>query len=260
MTAASWAPGPQDPPWPGEEVHVWGARLDLDDAALARMEVVLAPDERLRANRFHRERDRRRFVAAHGILRALLGGYLERDPASVAFIHGARGKPALDPSMEPPASPAASLDKPGRLHFNISHSGTIAAIAVAAGREVGVDLESPDRALRNDSIVARYFPPEEAARLHTMPHEDRAAAFLRSWVCKEAFAKALGLGLAALDVRTIQLMTAGGAVRLEGTTEAARELIHGWALQELPPLEGCPGAVVSAGGNRELRLWRWTGD
>ena len=61
-------------------VHVWSADLDLDDARIAALGTTLDPAETARARRFHFERDRRRFTAARGILRTLLGRYLDVPP------------------------------------------------------------------------------------------------------------------------------------------------------------------------------------
>ncbi len=244
----SWeAPPPVLPPL-GDTVHVWGARLDLPDGELTRLEHLLSDDERARASRLQRPADRRRFVAAHGILRRVLSTYTGLEPAGITLVAGPHGKPALQP-----AASAA-------IRFNMSHAGSVAAFAIASAREVGVDVEAPDRALRGDAIARRYFPEQEAATLGDLREEERAGAFLRSWVCKEAFAKALGVGLAALDVRGFALVTAAGeSARLEGTTDAARQALAGWTLFELPPLYGLPAALVVQGTGCLPRFWLFGG-
>ena len=93
-----------------------------------RLPAALAPDVLARADRFAFPHDRRRYVAAHGALRAILGGYLNTTPAGVPIRYTPQGKPYL----APPSSD---------IRFNLSHSGELALIAVTRGREVGVDVE-----------------------------------------------------------------------------------------------------------------------
>ncbi len=45
--------------------------------------------------RFRFERDRQRFIAAHGVLRDLLGRYLETQPGGIRYVYNAFGKPVF---------------------------------------------------------------------------------------------------------------------------------------------------------------------
>jgi 4'-phosphopantetheinyl transferase len=142
--------------------------LDLDADAPD----VLDADERARAARFARERDGRRWAAARAALRTLVGERVGLPPRSVAFGYGPHGKPAA----------------PG-VRFNISHAGGVGLIALAAEREVGVDLERLDR---RSAAVERALTPGERAALAA---GERHLALLRTWCRKEALAKAAGTGL-----------------------------------------------------------------
>ena len=77
-----------------DEVHVWQACLDVDDASLQQLERVLSADEKERASRFHFERDRKRFVAGRATLRNLLSRYLRIQAEQIQFSYGTEGKPA----------------------------------------------------------------------------------------------------------------------------------------------------------------------
>ena len=147
--------------------------------ALAR---TLSTGERARAGRFHRARDRDRFIAGHGLLRILLGDALGRSPSSLRFHYNAHGKPALE---ETP------------LAFSLSHSEGVALFALAWGRAVGVDIERVRLDIAAGSLAERYLPAGESAQLSALPPESRADAFTRAWVRHEAYLKALGVGLAA---------------------------------------------------------------
>ena len=76
------------------------------------------------------------------------------------------------------------------LHFNCSHSGRIAACALC-DRPVGLDVQelTPYR----ESLVRRFFAPEEQALLARSNDRDRD--FTRLWALKESWIKAIGTGL-----------------------------------------------------------------
>ncbi len=112
------------------ELHVW--RIPLDTPSNPSIfEDVLSPDEEQRARRFRMESIRKRFVVTHGVLRRILASYTECSPKQLTFQIADNGKPQLSY----PECPLASW------HFNLSHSGDFALVAVAKGSEVGVDIE-----------------------------------------------------------------------------------------------------------------------
>lgn len=167
---------------PGE-IQLWTADLDLEESSLKSLRQTLSPDELERAGRFLRETDRRRFTTARGILRRLAADYLASTPSELRFSYGAKGKPAL-------------VGETG-LGFNLSHCEGRALYAFAWNRELGVDLELPRQGLDTMAIAERYFNPEEAETLRKMPAADRQRQFFRLWTEREAYAKALGIGLGA---------------------------------------------------------------
>ena len=71
-----------------EQVHVWRASLAIPDSVLQRFGRVLSPAEQARARRYRFARDRRCFVAGRGILRTILGAYVECSPAELVFEYG----------------------------------------------------------------------------------------------------------------------------------------------------------------------------
>src|SRR4051812_41766383 len=100
-------------PLPPDEVHVWTASRDASDDMVGAMRSLLTDDERRRADRFAFPHDRRRFAVGRGLLRVILGRYLDRPPGSLRFVANAHGKPGLDPGPD--------ADIP--LRFNLAHSG-----------------------------------------------------------------------------------------------------------------------------------------
>jgi hypothetical protein len=140
-------------------LHIW--RADLD-AVGPQIERVLDAQEQERAERIVREPARRRWRAARGVLRTLLGAYTEQAPSALRFIQNEHGKPMLD------------LSGARAVRFNLSHSGGLVVYALSKDRAVGVDVE----------LVCRG----SSARVY---REDQ----LRSWVRREAEGKRLGVGV-----------------------------------------------------------------
>jgi 4'-phosphopantetheinyl transferase len=217
-------------PPPGE-VHVWSVALDLPDADVGVLGGVLAEDELLRAGRIRSEDGRRRAVVSRASLRALLGRYLGRAPAEIAFAAGPEGKPRLE-------------DAGAALRFNLSHSADLALVAVAREAEVGIDVEHVRPRDDLAGLARRTFA--EAEREAIDADGDRDRAFYRHWVAKEAYVKATGHGVRSLRSFEVLLEAPEGArlVHVGGDpAEAAR-----WTLALLEPGEGYVGAVVAEGG------------
>lgn len=157
---------------------------------------LLSPEEHARAERFLRERERRLWSRAHGVLRTLLGRYLAQDPRTLRFTPGAHGKPALlDDRPESPATPKRAAVTPAPLSFNLSHSGGLALYAFSAIGPVGVDVEVADRPIDELAIAARAFDSEEVRRLAELEPAVREQEFLRAWVRHEAALKCRGIGI-----------------------------------------------------------------
>jgi 4'-phosphopantetheinyl transferase len=210
-------------------VDVVVAPLQFDAAAQV---ALLTRDERQRAARFARERDRRRFIAARALLRQLLATRLGAAAESIELITNAFGKPALARNSGAPD-----------LRFNLSHCGDLAVYAFAEAREVGVDIEAV-RALDDaDAIAARSFSKSEYQAYRALPERERPLGFFYGWTRKEAFVKARGSGLSQpLDGFDVSLAPAEPARILRvGRTPGAR---CGWTLRSLFPAPGFIGALV----------------
>src|SRR3954451_15639432 len=150
-----------------DAVEVW--HVDLRAPAPP----VLSADEHERAGRYARGDDGRRWAAARGALRVLIGERAGLHPRAVGFVHGPHGKPHVE----------------GGPFFNLSHAGSIALVALSGGREVGIDAERTDR--RSHAILRALTASERESLGETPAHLD----LMRIWCRKEALAKATGGGL-----------------------------------------------------------------
>jgi 4'-phosphopantetheinyl transferase len=220
------------------EVHVWRAELDLEGASLEGLLATLAPDEHARAARFRFAAHRNRFVAARGILRRILGGYLDRRPGELHFVYNSNGKPVL----------ASDCDW---LRFNVSHAAGLALYAVSREREVGVDVERLRPDVAGDDIAARYFSVAELAELRELPLAARVRAFFDCWTRKEAYVKALGQGL------SLPLKEFNVPVTRHKPTRLVDQQGRSWLLRPLEVGPDYAAAVVGEGEDWDLRLWQW---
>lgn len=235
-----WLPLVSAPELANAEVHVWRAPLTADSSVVQWLHGTLQPDERSRAERFILERDRKRFIAARGILRQLLGAYLQCEPQKLDFMYGPYGKPAIS---------SARLRRP--LSFNVSHSHELALIAVASGRELGIDVEKIRPEFAGEEIATRYFSAPEIDELRQLPVAQRAEGFFHCWTRKEAYVKALGEGLRfPLDSFRVSL-TPGSPARLQSAD------CHRWTLRSLAPEHGYVAALVGEGSDWQMRQFSW---
>jgi 4'-phosphopantetheinyl transferase len=199
------------------EVHVWRGSLDHAEPILARLRHLLSDDELARADRFHFERDRSRYISGRGQLRMLIGAHLGLAPDEIRFRYGAYEKPHL----------------PGKqMWFNVSHSGSVVLFALTRIGEVGIDVELDDANFARERIAERFFSAREVAVLRSLPAELQARAFLSCWTRKEAFIKARGDGLALpLDSFDVSLAPGQRATLLR-TEWSGREPTE-WSLSDL---------------------------
>ena len=187
-------------------VYIWEGRLEAADHVAAAARSLLSADERARADRFIYDRHRRRYTLAQAHLRRVLAGLNDTRPEEIAFEFGEHGKPFL------PEGPS----------FNQSHSEDRIMIGVAAEGRLGVDIEEIREVRYLLGIADKNFGDDEAARLHAAPEHRRLELFFRLWTRKEAFLKAVGVGLTH-SLRTFSVDPAPGAkrglLRVEGLGE-----------------------------------------
>lgn len=220
-------------------VALWQIELRASPAALPRLWSQLSEEERDRADRFVFPHHRERFIVAHAALRQILGETLGQPPATIEFRKGSHDKPYLTT---------------GSLHFNLSHSADQAVVACSTEAEVGVDIEQIRDRMELDSMARQVFSPSERAKLMALRGDVKRDAFFRTWSRKEAFIKALGLGLArelgSFDVPLDPAVPARLTATRPDPSEASR-----WRMWDLPAPPGFMAAVVL--GNADGRA-QWT--
>jgi 4'-phosphopantetheinyl transferase len=241
-----WCAGTDLPEFNPGEIRAWLVDLDSElspdavDSAEPGLELeVLSDDERARAARFVRARDRRRFARCRASLRQILGALLHASSASLRFRAVGQGKPELDFET----MGVNTSDARARLRFNVSHSAELALIGVCRGHELGVDIERVRRMSEADRIVASFFSPAERAEFAAIPDHLKGLAFFRGWTRKEAVLKGLGTGLAGLAAH---YETGFGTAELPAyfipATPSPR--VEHWQLWETAPRAGFVATVA----------------
>lgn len=190
-------------PSPTKVCQVW--TLDPDElkaADLAFGRRLLSADEIQRADRFHFERDRRIFAAAHALLRLALSREApEVAPDEWRFATGLHGRPEIVGS--------------GRgLRFNLSHTRGLVGCLVAREIDCGIDIEDAARTTAVEGLEGLVLAERERGSMESLEPAERQDRLLRYWTLKEAYAKARGLGL-SLPIKQVTFQLDDAAPRLE---------------------------------------------
>jgi 4'-phosphopantetheinyl transferase len=226
-----------------DEIHIWCASLDQP---VSRFQRLLSMDEIMRAEQYHFEEDRKRFIICRGILRTILGYYLDVEPGRFQFCYGKNKKPAL-----------SDIFVKGEIRFNLSHSEGLALYAFTRDREIGVDIEHIRDIPEIEKIAERFFSERENAVIRVLPKSKKKEAFFNCWTRKEAFIKATGDGLSwPLDRFDVSLVPGEPArlQRIEGDSRAASQ----WYIEDLKPAPGFAAACAVKGRIGRVRCWQWS--
>jgi 4'-phosphopantetheinyl transferase len=235
---------PLVPPTPSSlmsgDVHVWCADVNAPWPASI-LYGVLSEEERVRARSFAFEEDRRRYVHAHGFLRLLLGRYLDQTPGSIKLTPGRNGKPCLPRNER-------------TVEFNLSHAHALVLCALACDRQVGVDVEWRDRELSWRDVVSYACSEREQAVLASLAGPAQADTFFSWWTLKEAYVKALGVGL-ELPLGRIDVADEFEERFPASARGGLRD--HRWALFTIPMGSDYSGALVTEGTPSRVHCFQW---
>lgn len=204
-----------------DRLALWWAPLDISDSASRGFAPCLSLDERRRADRFRRQLDRERFLAARSWLRHLLASQLACAPGDIPIVTGDHGKPSV-----------AGTD----LSFSASRTAGVALYATSRKMEVGVDIEAIRATVEIDRIAARFMSPAEQRALASLPPRRRLQAFFQCWTRKEAYVKGIGTGL-GFALADVDVWHGGGQPATVGD----------WTVQQV---DVAPGFAAAVAGER----------
>jgi 4'-phosphopantetheinyl transferase len=225
-----------------DDVHVRIASLDYRQSERSFFKSILAADEINRANRFHFQRDRERFVAGRGLLRVILSSYVGVPPDEIIFTYGSQGKPELRRQVGHAV-----------IRFNLAHSDGTAIYAITQDRPVGVDIEWVTDNFPVESVAEHFFSTIEVAALRSLPPHMQRVAFFKCWTRKEAFIKALGDGLSCPLSDFDVSVTPGEAARLLHVRWAPEEASR-WCMEDIESVPNCAAAIVISGPQCRMHI------
>lgn len=227
-----------------DALHVWRANLSklLNTSSLGADN--LSDDERTRSATFYSIRDRNQYLASRRILRDILGMYLGIRPETVKFEYGAHGKPSLHRS-----------NAHENLEFNLSHSGDWMICAISRNITVGIDIEYIRENIDAEGFSKRIFSKKELIRFNSLPQVIKARNVIYSWVSKEAYVKALGIGLSR-EFSEINGCRLGACRRVHGMLQSIQSEA-GWKICHLEVADRYAASVVVKHPSPRIFSYDW---
>jgi phosphopantetheinyl transferase len=150
---------------------------------------LLSTGELERASRFQFDADREMYILSHGFTRQLLARKTGLAPENIRFDLSKNGKPSVNSK---------------NIHFNLSHTREVFALALSPDMSLGIDVECLGREIDWQPVSRLYYSDNERQWIASHPAEEQKKAFFIIWTRKEALLKAIGCGiindLAMVDV------------------------------------------------------------
>jgi 4'-phosphopantetheinyl transferase len=227
------------------DVHLWRAKLDQSNECVKQLTQMLSDEEQRKTERFHFDKDRKRFIVSHGVLRTILSRYLDVEPNRLRFGYRSHGKPYLVEKLNGE-----------EVCFNLSHSHSMSLYAFTRSRQIGVDIEYIHPITEADQIVARFFSSNEHAMWQQLPKGQKQEAFFNCWTRKEAYIKARGEGL-SLPLDQFDMSFDPDKPPALSVTRGASDESSRWLLRVLQTDPGYVAALVVEGYDWQLKCWEW---
>lgn len=226
---------------PPNEVHLWHCRFDANKAYIEDFKRMLSDDEVEKASRFKFDIHREQSIISRGLLRTLLGRYLQISPNNLRFGYTEFDRPFLKEKTS--------------LEFNVSHSGNRLVIGFVQNVEIGVDIEKLKSDFDVMAIAQSFFSLDEIETLNDLPDENKVDAFYRCWTRKESFIKAKGSGLSfPLTSFSVSLNTdTAKLLRTDWDTREKEE----WQIFTFTPQESYQGAISVRSPISDVRQMDW---
>ena len=217
------------------EIHLWSAWFSAQDATFYR--ALLSEDEIRRADRFLVDKVRQHFIVGRGVLRTIIGRYVNVAPEKLSFNFGERGKPAINHPT---------------LRFNLSHAADLLMLAILNDAEIGVDVEYIRPMREMQSVAHDNFSTQEFSAWDRLPEAQKQHAFYTIWTRKEAYIKATGDGFRLpLKSFTVSHDTPPRFLQME------TDDLRCWSLYQPETASEYVGAICSTQSDATLMSYRY---
>lgn len=160
-------------------IDIWKIPLDTPSSNTDSLIKVLDAHEIERYENFH-QKLKHAYLCSHAACRQILSRYLNVPAKEIQYKKNKYGKPLLN------------HDTP--IQFNLSHSYSLAVIAISSHADLGVDIEYNEKKSAWEKIARRYFHPAEIEYLFKQKKSKQKKTFFQIWTRKESYIKALGTG------------------------------------------------------------------
>jgi 4'-phosphopantetheinyl transferase len=173
-----------------KRIDIWQA--DLDQYSFFTFDNyfnILNSVEKEKASKFKQYVHKKYYILSHAILRLLLSKYINVAPELISIHEDEYGKPFL---------------KSYNIHFNISHSNTKLAIAIAKF-DIGIDIEyiNPNFDIHQISDIA--LSENEKLNINRLKGDFQKELFYSYWTKKEALLKGVGTGI-NIDLNKLEVL------------------------------------------------------
>ncbi|WP_212112461.1 4'-phosphopantetheinyl transferase family protein [Bartonella queenslandensis] len=169
------------------KIQIWYSPLaKIDQQLYLRYLALLSPCEHKRFRQFKAKSAQNEYLVGRVLLRTILSKMAPIAPQEWQFISNKYGRPEITPTQK-----WAVLG----LNFNISHSCGLVVLAISNDCCIGIDVEAITRPINAKELAYRCFTSTEANFICDVNGKKRLERFYTIWILKEAYSKALGLGL-----------------------------------------------------------------
>ncbi len=172
--------------------------------------------ERQRLKSIRHKDTRNQFALARSLARAVLSEEYGRSSEKWQIGYNEKGRPRLQncPTEVPDIS--------------ISHTAGMVAFAISPKGLIGVDVENCNRRVDIHLLAREVFSSSESLYFNNLSSAlDRKKYFFQNWTLKEAYTKALGLGLYA-GFRSIEINSFGQEIFLQSPAKDDPYSVGSW--------------------------------
>ena len=225
-------------------LKVWRVSISSQTQLHNRIQSILSAEEIRRSAMLKLAHHRRLWQASRSAMRLILASYCETNPRNLAFSVNKFGKPRLLPPND-------------WLDFNTSHSEDYMVIGLTRGSPVGLDVQWAGGKADTEKLSKAFFSPLEHQWLSELPARQRREAFYCTWTRKEAFTKAIGLGLSLPMSNysvTVDPCITPRIVSVQDNSVVPDE----WMLRDIPMPEGYRASAAVYGNCTCILADDWT--
>lgn len=219
------------------EIHLWYASLQSSSQDRERYRALLSPQEIERAEKLRFQESQHSFITSRGLVRKILSNYTGIPPGNLTIAYRATGKPYLPHSQ---------------VQFNISHTNRFLICAITFNHPIGVDYQVMYDITNRDTLVRSFFSPHEQQHYEKLQGEEALEYFFETWVRKEAYMKATGLGF-HLPSRRFSICSENGEDPFLRSDHEQFLPLDAWSIKDLALQPGYKGALAIKGEIEDIK-------